>query len=233
MPSGSRRTHTKSRNGCGQCKRRKIKCDERGPRCSNCCKREEQCDYELFEHPTSSPRRKRSKNPLSDQSSDRIIKYPSPLPSLPSMNLTHLELMHHYLTNTSLTLHEFRESGKRWEVIVPAQALSHEFLMHALLGVSALHIVQLRGMSKSTSRYLACARAHHNEAVTLFRSTVTEITPTNCTAAVAFSHLLLIFSSGIAQISDALHHHDNIDSLITVLASFRSYWKLSPPCSSG
>ncbi|QQK46297.1 Aflatoxin biosynthesis regulatory protein [Penicillium digitatum] len=40
-----RRAHTKSRQGCDQCKRRRVKCDEKGPPCSNCISRELSCTY--------------------------------------------------------------------------------------------------------------------------------------------------------------------------------------------
>ncbi|EEA22518.1 hypothetical protein TMatcc_001366 [Talaromyces marneffei ATCC 18224] len=56
--TGLRRSHVKSRNGCGQCKARRKKCDERPPTCSNCKRRNLKCDYEdLFntESPSSSP----------------------------------------------------------------------------------------------------------------------------------------------------------------------------------
>ncbi|KAI0197596.1 hypothetical protein F4808DRAFT_294113 [Astrocystis sublimbata] len=43
-----RRSHKKSRAGCGRCKQRKIKCDEVHPRCGNCMKHGVPCD---FEHP--------------------------------------------------------------------------------------------------------------------------------------------------------------------------------------
>ncbi|KAK8221239.1 hypothetical protein IWZ01DRAFT_35016 [Phyllosticta capitalensis] len=41
----SRRSHRKSRLGCGNCKRRRIKCDETKPECVNCTKHELRCDY--------------------------------------------------------------------------------------------------------------------------------------------------------------------------------------------
>ncbi|KAI1116094.1 hypothetical protein F5Y14DRAFT_86022 [Nemania sp. NC0429] len=43
--SSSRRFHTKSRNGCGQCKKRRVKCDMTTPICSHCKRRREECDY--------------------------------------------------------------------------------------------------------------------------------------------------------------------------------------------
>ncbi|KAF3481075.1 uncharacterized protein GIQ15_03834 [Arthroderma uncinatum] len=44
--SGLRRFHIKSRHGCGQCKKRRVKCDEQPPRCGGCSKRGLKCDYE-------------------------------------------------------------------------------------------------------------------------------------------------------------------------------------------
>ncbi|KAI1369981.1 hypothetical protein F5Y08DRAFT_6633 [Xylaria arbuscula] len=62
---GSRRSHAKTRNGeifpglasiriitnvtiaCGQCKRRRVRCNLQGPVCSNCSRRREVCDYTL------------------------------------------------------------------------------------------------------------------------------------------------------------------------------------------
>lgn len=39
----------RSRNGCRQCKRWKIKCDENKPRCNNCCRRDiKDCDYSII-----------------------------------------------------------------------------------------------------------------------------------------------------------------------------------------
>ncbi|EKV09145.1 hypothetical protein PDIG_57010 [Penicillium digitatum PHI26] len=41
---GPRRSHRKSRNGCPQCKARRIKCDEQCP-CTNCTKHAIHCSY--------------------------------------------------------------------------------------------------------------------------------------------------------------------------------------------
>ncbi|KAL3435400.1 hypothetical protein BDV09DRAFT_204050 [Aspergillus tetrazonus] len=40
-----RRAHKKSRNGCLECKRRHVKCDENRPVCSNCTASERICEY--------------------------------------------------------------------------------------------------------------------------------------------------------------------------------------------
>ncbi|WYZ42768.1 hypothetical protein EsH8_VI_000467 [Colletotrichum jinshuiense] len=40
-----RRSHRKSRNGCKECKRRHVRCDERRPACVNCATVERYCSY--------------------------------------------------------------------------------------------------------------------------------------------------------------------------------------------
>lgn len=41
----TRRSHRKSRNGCAECKRRHIRCDERRPVCSNCMSADRACVF--------------------------------------------------------------------------------------------------------------------------------------------------------------------------------------------
>ncbi|KAI0449435.1 hypothetical protein F5B21DRAFT_494343 [Xylaria acuta] len=67
MANGSKRFHSKSRNGCGQCKRRRVRCNCQGPVCSNCQRRNEFCDY-LRDYNSQSPEveavRRRAQIPL-------------------------------------------------------------------------------------------------------------------------------------------------------------------------
>jgi hypothetical protein len=42
-----RKGHTKSRRGCFNCKRRRIKCNEKHPDCNHCIKAGLQCEYPL------------------------------------------------------------------------------------------------------------------------------------------------------------------------------------------
>ncbi|KAG0635222.1 hypothetical protein HOY80DRAFT_1018115 [Tuber brumale] len=43
-----KRRHTKSRNGCMTCRRRRVKCDEIRPICTNCTRRELDCTYTAY-----------------------------------------------------------------------------------------------------------------------------------------------------------------------------------------
>ncbi|PMD43906.1 hypothetical protein L207DRAFT_525283 [Hyaloscypha variabilis F] len=58
-----RRPHRKSRTGCLHCKRRKTKCDEVHPQCSNCLKYDLECEYPP-EKPSSSLSRGTSPKPF-------------------------------------------------------------------------------------------------------------------------------------------------------------------------
>ncbi|KAE8370356.1 hypothetical protein BDV27DRAFT_79167 [Aspergillus caelatus] len=55
MANGSRKSHRKSRLGCGNCKRRRIKCDEVRPSCGGCLRHSVECDYQLEESSTNLP----------------------------------------------------------------------------------------------------------------------------------------------------------------------------------
>ncbi|OBS22415.1 hypothetical protein FPOA_08752 [Fusarium poae] len=50
-----RRRHRKSRNGCLECKRRHIKCDEKRPVCGNCTVSERSCSFPSSAAPVSTP----------------------------------------------------------------------------------------------------------------------------------------------------------------------------------
>ncbi|KAK0766063.1 hypothetical protein N5P37_002005 [Trichoderma harzianum] len=49
----TRRSHRKSRNGCSECKRRHIRCDERRPACTNCTIAERACSFPPARQPQS------------------------------------------------------------------------------------------------------------------------------------------------------------------------------------
>ncbi|RAL17457.1 Zn(II)2Cys6 transcription factor domain-containing protein, partial [Aspergillus homomorphus CBS 101889] len=51
----ARRSHTKSRSGCLNCKQRRVKCDEKKPICSNCHMRSMTCDYPNLDKAKQSP----------------------------------------------------------------------------------------------------------------------------------------------------------------------------------
>ncbi|KAL2135768.1 hypothetical protein VTI74DRAFT_6973 [Chaetomium olivicolor] len=118
-----RKGHTKSRRGCLNCKRRKVKCQETRPECSNCTRIGLVCEY-----PDSRA-----------QSSLSMVPAPStPLQSTPTMfTAADMRFFHHFLVAAYPPLPIMRDDIWR-EVAVLSH--SYDYLMHAMLGLSASHL---------------------------------------------------------------------------------------------
>ncbi|KAL1836966.1 hypothetical protein VTJ49DRAFT_4430 [Mycothermus thermophilus] len=115
-PRLERRGHKKSRRGCFNCKRRRIKCQETRPACGHCVKQGLRCEYPTM--PT-----------IVHQPQNQV-----PLFSLQDMRLLQNFLLncypHHPIGSEEMWLHE-----------IPCLAERHEFLMHAILGYSASELM--------------------------------------------------------------------------------------------
>ena len=121
-----RMSHLKSRTGCDACKRRKKKCDETKPGCSNCSKQGIICHY-------NNARLSRVGQKNSVPSPSTIITYHG----LPGLKSDEIELLHHFRSQTLGTL----GSSSVQEVITGclAAALEFDFLKHAILALAASH----------------------------------------------------------------------------------------------
>jgi hypothetical protein len=112
-----------------------------------------------------------------------------------------LELLHHYTTSTYVTLTRGRkEHEKVWQETVPQLALEHEFLMHGILALSALHLAHKRLVD--SKQYSTIAANHEGFALPLFRSNASRITRENCTAVFAFSALVVIYAMASLEPSE-------------------------------
>ncbi|KAF2109916.1 hypothetical protein BDV96DRAFT_691555 [Lophiotrema nucula] len=193
MAGGSRRSHTKSRNGCGQCKKRRKKCDQRPPRCSNCVKWGVVCDYTALSAAVEELNGRSLARAVSADT--RLLT--APVPSA-VFNAGDMELLRQYSNGTALTLAGSDEWGI-WQWHVPQEAKSHQYLMHALLALSSLHISFMRPADRK--EYLRFAYSHHEQALTLFHS-VTSITADNSTAVLAYAYMESLYQSGIPVVFD-------------------------------
>ncbi|PLB52226.1 putative Zn(II)2Cys6 transcription factor [Aspergillus steynii IBT 23096] len=64
----SRRAHRKSRLGCINCKKRRVKCDEEKPTCTNCLRHSVECDYGDVPQQDGSNLPLRKRSPLASSS---------------------------------------------------------------------------------------------------------------------------------------------------------------------
>lgn len=84
-----RKGHTKSRRGCFNCKKRKIKCQENRPECDHCIKAGVRCEY-----PTSTIKIARE----SDESQSPVpMVNMSGAPLVSSFTMEDLRFFHHFL----------------------------------------------------------------------------------------------------------------------------------------
>ncbi|KAI1029528.1 hypothetical protein LB504_010649 [Fusarium proliferatum] len=202
-----RRAHQKSRNGCRNCKRRRVKCDEGKPSCSNCIRFPLPCDFSVDqiasnnivpEVPNALPvvtttLARRRGRPLkidkwilnSEASGHRTIAEPRlhfPMPKKiadpsPPLNTKDLELLHHYITNTSLTL---GDDIVLWRDKVPRLAFEYPYVLRLLLAMSALHQTRLHAHDSLVSQQLATA--HHNMALREVTGLLPAISGKDCSA---------------------------------------------------
>ncbi|KAL4778217.1 hypothetical protein BJX76DRAFT_366573 [Aspergillus varians] len=154
-----RRRHQKSRNGCMECKRRRIKCDEIKPSCSRCILTLQKCIYTPI-LPTSQPQ-----SAANQGNNERSLSLPTPSPrsalsSSPSLSfeapslspVPYLDfepsrhfnfdtsdtgLYHHYLQHTSHTLTDNRQDHHALQICIPTLALRSKTVFHSILAVSA------------------------------------------------------------------------------------------------
>ena len=81
--------------------------------------------------------------------------------------MKNLELLYHFTTKTYATISTDDKVKEMWRIVVPRIAFSHEFVMHALLAMSALHLSFLSPTDKS---YAVVAARHHGKALESLRA---------------------------------------------------------------
>lgn len=122
-----------------------------------------------------------------------------------------LELMHHYLTSTYMTLGWRDDLQDMWKMTIPKLAMRHKFLMHNLLSVAALHIASLSSSSSlsssisnpaetraTQSTYISLAIHHHNIALRDYSSRLQNITRENGASLFTCAALIVISSFSLA-----------------------------------
>ncbi|KAI5362405.1 Putative zn(2)-C6 fungal-type DNA-binding domain-containing protein [Septoria linicola] len=151
-----KRWHHKSRNGCLQCRQRRVKCDEGRPACRNCV-RAETADGCTYRQNTTVPTRISSNNPGTPP---RIPPAPgSPVP----LSYRELELMHHFCISTSHAIEDEPTIASRMRDVAPKLLLPHSNLVGGLLGLTAAHLAYQRPYDKEP--YIALAYSHLNHAL--------------------------------------------------------------------
>ncbi|KAI1622374.1 hypothetical protein EDD37DRAFT_470608 [Exophiala viscosa] len=208
-PKNQRRSHTKSKNGCSQCKVRRIKCNEVHPTCSNCERRQIVCDFSLSSDASNSPSdpadgRRQSSQLASvkgeKRTSSQHVIDPFHLPDLVStkktteLDITDLQLMHHFTSVVALNLanSQTAEALALWQTHAVKLGFKHHFLLRGILAVAAFHWAYLHPEQKA--EYDLIGTTHQSIALTDFQETLGHVDESNCHALFAFSCLLIVLA---------------------------------------
>ncbi|KAK9413785.1 putative Zn(2)-C6 fungal-type domain-containing protein [Seiridium unicorne] len=215
-----RRFHSKSRRGCLQCKKNRTKCDENVPTCGRCnrigaeCSLVSQTDRWTFVSSESKGCSKPSVDPhwsdrpptattisesgTSDSGKTVVATASQSIsrgPQIAPAERERLKLMNHYALHVSKTISDMVTPGNSsiWSDWVPGQAFEHDFLLHCILGLSALHL-GLNGVAPRQQALLSSR--HYDRGITLFRPHLSHITIENYDAALSFSYLTVLHAFG-------------------------------------
>ncbi|KAM3413789.1 hypothetical protein BST61_g10473 [Cercospora zeina] len=154
----SRQTHRKSRGGCVQCKKRRVKCGEEKPACNNCTRRDMLCSYALS-HLLSRRSPAPGNNYVEPPSSQSITSWDHriassvtgdppisdvnasrPTTSAAPFDLFDLELWNHWTTILRYSLTDDENGDMAWNQNIPQLAFKHTYIAQLILALSALHL---------------------------------------------------------------------------------------------
>ncbi|OBT64742.1 hypothetical protein VE03_05854 [Pseudogymnoascus sp. 23342-1-I1] len=122
-----RRVHTKSRRGCLNCKRRRIKCPENHPDCTQCTKRGLTCEWPEIQIEQTGNDGKRVARAI-----------PRQVDSPNTFSIQDFRLFNHFIKEC----HPSHPLGNEeaWTHDIPSIAHNHEYLLHAMLALAASDI---------------------------------------------------------------------------------------------
>ncbi|KAF9735070.1 hypothetical protein PMIN06_000844 [Paraphaeosphaeria minitans] len=192
----TRRAHQKSKTGCAECKRRRIKCSEEKPRCSHCVRQDKSCVYLRLKATHTSPLP--SPQPLESGPDTTAIDWLNVISAIPktdehqpslSFELKDLALLHHWSLVTSVSILRKRKLDYYWQTLLPQIAFRHDHVMHNILSISALHMAYLDPSKANTC--LLEATQHHSKALEGFEKQFGCIGPENSDA--MFANAVLTF----------------------------------------
>ncbi|KAE8370393.1 hypothetical protein BDV27DRAFT_170078 [Aspergillus caelatus] len=217
-----RRAHTKSRNGCVQCKRRHIKCDEKRPKCTNCTFSHRQCVFNstiYFSHqrsPSTTPPAPSSTSSQASALPDVEPQLPQGEPS-PPVNMLHAELFHHLFTETLTSLADANEDTDHLIDMITGHSISAPYLVNELLGMAALHLSLVRPAQQEYYRFHATQLQTH--AISQFNSVSGSLNAENWMAIFLFSSAL-----GTHMLCETLRYRE--DDWVPFLDRFVQYAQL-------
>ncbi|RFU33455.1 hypothetical protein B7463_g2853, partial [Scytalidium lignicola] len=153
------------------------------------------------------------------------------------LNISDLELLHHFTTVTCYTLSSVPSECRIWQNNIIKEALQHEFLLRGILAIAALHLSRLKPSQET--EYIVKASTHQDLAISEFRPILPTISASNCNAVFLFSGVLALQSFAYARgshdspvdpitgLNDILHCIQLVRGIETSLVSWMPIIQLS------
>ncbi|KAF7553460.1 hypothetical protein G7Z17_g3614 [Cylindrodendrum hubeiense] len=138
--------------------------------------------------------------------------------------LTDLELMHHYTSSTFLTLPRAADLQQIWQIEIPRLAMSHAFLLHQILAISAHHQSQFQ--PDRYGHYSICASLHQNETIAGLRTALAQVTEETCPEVFVAASMLSICAFASFSSYGGVSEKPHIDDLIDVFQLTRGMSKI-------
>ncbi|KAK7186557.1 hypothetical protein DPSP01_002020 [Paraphaeosphaeria sporulosa] len=259
---GTRKPHTKSRNGCSQCKKSRIKCDEQGPCCNHCSRRSLHCDFqdERTRLRIWTPSWARDVRPVFKQADSKFTKQSSTgtkpreilslqidfqipcqpallqQPSAHGLDFEAAPAFHHFVSSTSKTFSADGVPPGFWSTDIPSLALQHDYLLNAVLAVSALHKSHLVDHNPSNRVHLRHdvnqSIFWHRRSIESFVRSVRDVTRENCVPAIAMAAISALYSCALAQFLSSLQELEHIGQCIDVIFAAYKALQLFRPFAS-
>ncbi|EMD93838.1 hypothetical protein COCC4DRAFT_54056 [Bipolaris maydis ATCC 48331] len=208
-----RKTHTKSRKGCFQCKQRHTKCNEARPRCANCVRLDIHCTFPTIPDSYTSP---------SQHSSGVSSSYGEPgLPESPDAPHSHtgsdlpladLQLLHHWIKSCAKSLHPNPSPrSSAWQIEFVELGFEFPFLLRGFLALSAIHQAFLLAPN-DRQPFLLQADSHISRALDTYRKNLQNPDVKLALPMFMFSSVIFMYNFGSAHLQQpedpiaALHH---------------------------
>jgi hypothetical protein len=153
----------------------------------NCVRNKLRCSLDFLTPSLPKPYNKEARH-SANPSRETSLQISSPRQDLhlqsTSLDVHSLELLHHY---TAITCFTFGDEKRNflWQTEIPLMAISHDFLMHGLLAISALHLSTLQPHRKQELTQRAAESEHLG--LPSFQDFVSHDNPENIHAVTAFA----------------------------------------------
>ncbi|KAH7237761.1 uncharacterized protein BKA55DRAFT_597197 [Fusarium redolens] len=182
----TRKPHKKSKNGCLDCRKRRVK---RGTP-----------NMPVMRAPPNLSTRTSASASVSLQSLGHTTTQ--------TLELNQLHLLHHWTISTSVDLCRCPKTLYIWQEALPQIGIRYPFVLHALLGLAALHIAHQSPTDRTRSWLVGMY--HHNEALTGFQKEISIITEENSEALFTWSICNVLYVFAISN-----PFHEAVDGIPT------------------